>query len=145
MPSQTLTLLQASQVVDVALEKARELNCKPLTVAVLDAGGHLLALKREDGSAIMRPQIAQAKAWGALGMGHGGRELSRRAAEAPAFFAALTDISGGRIAPVPGGVLIRGQDGSVIGAVGISGDHPDKDEACAIHAIETAGMAADGG
>src|SRR5712675_477875 len=100
---QPLTLLQASRIVDVSLEKARELKCKPLTVAVLDAGGHLLALKREDGSSIMRPQIAQAKAWGALGMGHGGRELSRRAAEAPSFFAALTDISGGRIAPVPGG------------------------------------------
>lgn len=114
-----------------------------MTVAVLDAGGHLLALKREDNSGILRPQIAQAKAWGALGMGHGGRTLAERAAIAPAFYAALTDISGGRIAPVPGGVLVRNAQGDVIGAVGISGDHPDKDEACAIHGIGSVGLHAD--
>lgn len=140
-----LRLTQASKIVDAALEKARELNCKPLTVAVLDAGGHLLAFKREDDSGILRPQIAQAKAWGALGMGAGGRALAIRAAEAPAFFAALTDISGGRIAPVPGGVLVRNEEGRVIGAVGVSGDHPEQDEACAIFGIGQAGLAADGG
>ena len=134
---QSFTLDQASTIVDAALAHARELECHPLTVAVLDAGGHLLALKREDGSGILRPQIAQAKAWGALGMGHGGRALAERAAIAPAFYAALTDISGGRIAPVPGGVLVRDAQGDVVGAVGISGDHPDKDEACAMHGIDS--------
>ena len=114
-----------------------------MTVAVLDAGGHLLALKREDGSGILRPQIAQAKAWGVLGMGHGGRTLAERAATAPAFYAALTDIADGRIAPVPGGVLVRNAQGFVIGAVGISGDHPDKDEACAIRGIDSVGLRAD--
>jgi len=140
-----ITLEQASKIVDAALEKAREINCKPLTVAVLDAGGHLLAFKREDGSSIMRPQIAFAKAWGTLGMGIGGRALAARAESHPSFFAALTDISGGRIAPVPGGVLIRDDEHIVIGSVGISGDLPGQDETCAIHGIESAGLTADAG
>src|SRR6266480_2356855 len=110
----TLTLAQASIIVDKSLEKGRELGLKPLTVAVLDAGGHLTALKREDGSSLLRPEIAGGKAWGALGMGFGGREFARRAAANPAFIQALSAASGGRIIPVPGGVLI--------GAVGISGD-----------------------
>ena len=108
-------------------------------------GGHLLVLKREDGSGILRPQIAQAKAWGALGMGHGSRTLAERAASAPAFFAALADISGGRIAPAAGGVLIRDASGWVIGAVGISEDLPDQDEACAITGIGSVGLSAEGG
>ncbi len=140
---QQLLLSQATLIVDTALAKGRELDCHPLTVSVLDAGGHLLALKREDRSGILRPQIAQAKAWGTLGMGHGGRTLAERAAAAPAFYAALTDVSGGRIAPVPGGVLIRNETGDVLGAVGISGDHPDKDEACAVAGIAAAGLVAD--
>jgi uncharacterized protein GlcG (DUF336 family) len=141
-----LLLTDACKIMDAALLKARELNCKPLTVAVLDAGGHLLAFKREDGSSILRPQIAHAKAWGALGMGMGGRALAERAAAAPAFVAALSDISGGRIAPVPGGVLVRNGRGHILGAVGISGDHSDKDEACAIAGVNSiAGLSADGG
>lgn len=140
-----LLLSQAAKIVDLALEKGRERQCKPLTVAVLDAGGHLLAFKREDGSGILRPQIAQAKAWGALGMGHGGRALAERAAMAPGFFTALASISEGRMAPVPGGVLIRDAGGYLIGAVGISGDMPDQDEACAIFAIDAVGLRAEGG
>lgn len=141
----TLTLEAAATIVDAALEKARETRCAPMTVAVLDAGGHLVSFKREDLSGILRPQIAQAKAWGALGMGVGSRALGERAAAAPAFFAALTDISAGRIVPVAGGVLIRNHANRVIGAVGISGDHPEKDEACAVYGIETAGLEADAG
>jgi uncharacterized protein GlcG (DUF336 family) len=140
-----LSLTQASAIVDAALEKARAIGCKPLTVATLDAGGHLVALKREDNSSILRPQIAQAKAWGALGMGAGGRALAERAAAAPAFFAALTDVSGGRIVPVPGGVLIRDDQNYVLGAVGVSGDNPEHDETCAIFGIQQAGLVADGG
>ncbi|MGQ7932270.1 GlcG/HbpS family heme-binding protein [Paraburkholderia sp. D1E] len=142
---QKLSLTQASAIVDAALDKAREQRCHPLTVAVLDAGGHLVAFKREDGSSILRPQIAQAKAWGTLGMGHGGRSLAERASTAPAFFSALTDISGGRIVPVPGGVLIRDDAGDVLGAVGISGDHPDQDELCAVYGIKCVGFQADVG
>jgi uncharacterized protein GlcG (DUF336 family) len=141
-----LLLADACRITDAALAKALELGCKPLTVAVLDAGGHLLAFKREDGSSILRPQIAHAKAWGALGMGMGGRALAERATVAPAFVAALSDISGGRIAPVPGGVLVRNDRGHILGAVGISGDHSDKDEACAMAGINSVtGLSADGG
>jgi uncharacterized protein GlcG (DUF336 family) len=141
----TLILNSASAIVDAVLRKARDLGCAPMTVAVLDAGGHLLALKREDDSGILRPQIAQAKAWGVLGMGAGGRTLAQRASAAPSFFAALSDISDGRIVPVAGGVLIRDVLDRVIGSVGVSGDHPDKDEACAVFGIEEAGLRADAG
>src|SRR5262249_50239277 len=114
-----VSLAHASLIVDKALEHGRHLKLKPLTVAVLDAGGHLVALKREDNSSLLRPQIACGKAWGVLGMGFGGRELARRAAAAPAFVTALTAASEGRIVPVPGGVLIRDHAGTIIGAVGI--------------------------
>jgi uncharacterized protein GlcG (DUF336 family) len=142
---QALSLSQASRIVDLALERGRAINCMPLTVAVLDAGGHLLVLKREDGSGILRPQIAQAKAWGVLGMGLGGRALAERAQVAPAFFAALGDISGGRIVPVPGGVLLRDERNEVVGAIGISGDKSEVDEACAVFAVESVGLKADVG
>src|SRR4051795_5965237 len=117
----SVTLAQASIIVDTALQKGRETNCAPLTVAVLDAGGHLIAFKREDRSGILRFDIAFGKAWGALGMGFGSRTLFERAANTPQFFNALAVASGGRMVPNPGGVLIKGADGDVIGAVGISG------------------------
>ena len=140
-----ISLSQASTIVDVALKKARETNLAPLTVAVLDAGGHLVALKREDGSSLLRPQIATAKAWGTLGMGFGGRELARRAAANPTFFATLTELAGGNMVPVQGGVLIRDPAGPLLGAVGISGDRSDLDEACALAGIAAAGLVADPG
>jgi uncharacterized protein GlcG (DUF336 family) len=140
-----LTLHAAALIVDEALKRAGELNLKPLTVAVLDAGGHLIAFKRQDTSGILRPDIAQGKAWGALGMGLGGRELAKRADHAPAFYTALASVSGGRMIPVPGGVLIKDGEGDVVGAVGISGDLPDNDEACAVHGIRQAGLEAEPG
>ena len=139
------TLAQASTIIDKALEKGRELGFKPLTVVVLDAGGQLRAMKREDGSSLLRPEIAGGKAWGALGMGFGGREFARRAAANPAFIQALTAASGGRIIPVPGGVLIRDAAGEIVGAVGISGDTSENDEACAVYGIASAGLLADTG
>ncbi|HEV7445102.1 MAG TPA: heme-binding protein [Steroidobacteraceae bacterium] len=141
----TLTLESAARIVDGALEHAKTLKLKPLTVAVLDAGGHLVAFKRQDRSGILRPDIAQGKAWGALGMGMGGRALAERAQQAPAFFVALASASGGRVIPVPGGVLIKSATDEIIGAVGISGDHPEKDEACAIYSIELVGLVAQPG
>ena len=141
----SVTLAQASTIVDVALKTAREMKLAPMTVAVLDAGGHLVALKREDKSGILRHDIAYGKAWGALGMGFGSRTLFERAADTPQFFNALFAASGGRVVANPGGVLIRNGDGDVIGAVGISGDAADKDEACAIAGIEAAGLQADPG
>jgi uncharacterized protein GlcG (DUF336 family) len=140
-----VTLAQASLIVDKALEHGRSLKLKPLTVAVLDAGGHLVALKREDNSSLLRPQIAGGKAWGVLGMGFGGREFARRAAAAPAFIGAIIDASEGRIIPAPGGVLIRDGSGAIIGSVGISGDVSEQDEACAVAGIRAAGLAPDTG
>ena len=135
----TLTLSVADLIVDKAMEKGRELKLAPLTVIVLDAGGQTKVLKREDGSSLLRPEIAMGKAWGTLGMGFGGRELARRAAKTPAFFGALSDMSGGRMVPVPGGVLIRSDSGDILGAVGVSGDASEKDEICAVHGIRVRG------
>jgi uncharacterized protein GlcG (DUF336 family) len=140
-----LTLAQASTIVDVALKKGRDTQCAPLTVAVLDAGGHLVAFKREDRSGILRFDIAYGKAWGALGMGFGSRTLFERSANTPMFFTALAAASQGRLVPNPGGVLIKDAGGDTIGAVGISGDTADKDEACAMAGIEAAGLKADPG
>ena len=137
----SVTLAQASTIVDVALKRGRETNCAPLTVAVLDAGGHLVAFKREDRSGILRFDIAYGKAWGALGMGFGSRELGERAGKNPLFFGVLATVSHGRLVPVPGGVLIQDANG-VLGAVGISGDTSDKDEVCAVAGIEAAGLKA---
>jgi uncharacterized protein GlcG (DUF336 family) len=143
-----ITLRQASTIVEGALQKARETGCAPLAVAVLDDGGHLKAFAREDGAGIVRPEIAMGKAWGALGMGMGSRAFARRVTEQPqqqAFFAALNAMSGGRVVPAAGGVLVKDAQGGVVGAVGISGDHSDKDEACALAGIAAAGLAGDTG
>ena len=105
-----------------SLAKAHDLGLKPMSVAVLDAGGHLVAFNREDRSSILRPQIAHAKAWSAVGMGMSTRALAERAASHGAFVAALGPISEGRIAPVPGGILILDKDGNTLGSVGITGD-----------------------
>jgi uncharacterized protein GlcG (DUF336 family) len=134
-----LTLAQASLICDKALEKARAMQLRPLCVAVLDDGGNLKALKREDGASVLRPAIAIGKAWGAVGMGESSRSLANRLKERPAFLAALSDMSGGKVVPVPGGVLIM--DGSeLIGAAGASGGTADEDEACVIAGIQAAGL-----
>jgi len=141
----SLTLAQASTIVDVALKTGRDANFQPLTVAVLDAGGHLVAFKREDKSGLLRFDIAFGKAWGALGMGFGGRTLAGRAPKSQLFFTTLAAASGGRFVPVIGGILIRDGAGDVIGAVGISGDVSENDEKCGIAGVEAAGLKADPG
>ena len=142
---QELTLDIASQIVDKALEKRKEMGFAPLTVAVLDAGGQLKVLKREDKSSLLRPEIAIGKAWGVLGMGLGGRELNRRATKVPIFYNALSDMSGGRMVPVPGGVLIRSDKKDILGSVGISGDTSENDETCAVYGIQSVGLVPDTG
>jgi uncharacterized protein GlcG (DUF336 family) len=139
-----IDLVHATIIVDEALAQGRTLGLPPLTVAVLDAGGCLVSFKREDGSSLLRPEIAQAKAWGALGMGIGSRAIAQRASVAPAFVAAVNALAGGRLIPVPGGVLIR-SGSAIIGAVGITGATSDQDEACAVAGIEAAGFTADTG
>ncbi len=136
-----VTLAQADRIVDGALERGRELGCQPLTVAVLDDGGHLVAFKRQDGSSIMRQQIAFGKAWGALGVGKSSRGLEQMAKDRPHFISAAVAASEGRLVPVAGGVLAVGDDGVVVGAVGISGDTSDRDEDCVKAGIVAAGLA----
>jgi len=140
-----ITLAQATSIVDAALKKARELKQLPQTVVVLDAGGHLVAAKREDGSGIIRFEVAVGKAYGALGMGWGSRTMMERAAQNPNFLTSIAAASDGRVVPDPGGVLIRDGDGAVIGAVGISGDAGENDEVSAVAGIEAAGLKADPG
>jgi uncharacterized protein GlcG (DUF336 family) len=142
---QYLTLEIANKIIDVALKKGHEIKLAPLSVAVLDAGGHLIAFQREDRSGIMRFDIAFGKAWGALGMGLGSRALFDRSSKQPLFITALTAASHGRVVPNPGGVLIKDSEGNVVGAVGISGDTSDNDEICCVAAIEAAGFRADTG
>ena len=141
-----LTLEQASAIVDAALAKGRALALSPISVAVLDDGAHLMAFKREDGpGAALRPAIAIGKAWGAVGMGMPSRSLEKRALERPHLVEALVAASGGRLVPVAGGVLIRDADGEIIGAVGVTGDTSDNDEACAVAGIESARLVPDTG
>ena len=135
-----LTLEKASKIVDQALAKAREMKIRPLCVAVLDDGGHLKALKRDDGASLLRPTIAIGKAWGAIGMGESSRHLGNRLKDRPAFLGALSDMSGGKVVPVPGGILLMDGD-TIIGAVGASGGSADEDEACALAGIQAAGLA----
>jgi uncharacterized protein GlcG (DUF336 family) len=134
------TLAQAEAIASATLDQGRTVGAAPLTVAVLDAGGHLVVLKRADGSGILRPQIAQAKAWGALGMGFSSREIGRRAEAQPVFFASLAAVADGRFAPAAGGILVRDADGALLGAVGVSGDVSDVDEQCALAGVAAAGL-----
>jgi uncharacterized protein GlcG (DUF336 family) len=140
-----LTLSQANMIIDVALAEGRKQQFAPLVVAVLDAGGHLVAFKREDGAGFARFDLAYGKAWGSLGMGFGSRELAERAARFPTFVAAIASATQGRMVPSPGGVLIVDTDGNVVGAVGVSGDIGDNDERCAIAGITAIGYSAHGG
>jgi uncharacterized protein GlcG (DUF336 family) len=140
-----LDLHSASQIVDAALAYARRRGLAPMTVAALDARGAVVALKMENGSSLLRPEIASGKAWSALAMGFGTRNLAGRAEKLPAFFGALADLAQGRVLPVPGGVLVRDETGAIAGAVGASGDIADNDEACVVTGIEAAGLRADPG
>ena len=138
-----LTLADADNIIDAAIAKGRELDLGRLAVVVLDDGGHPIAMKREDGSEFMRPGIANAKAWGALGMGLPSRLLYERAKKLPVFMGALSEISDGRLVALPGGVIIRDDDGVILGAVGVSGDTSEPDEVCAVAGVEAAGLQAD--
>lgn len=143
-PGSGIGLDEADRIATAVIEWGRGRETGRLTVAVLDAGGHLVVLKRDDGAEFLRPDIAISKAWGALGMGIPGRLLAEKAAKAPAFVASITTMSQGRVVPVPGGVLIR-REGVVVGAVGVSGDTSDVDEEAAVAAVESVGLMADHG
>ncbi|MEC7049627.1 MAG: heme-binding protein [Pseudomonadota bacterium] len=138
----TITLSQARQVVDASLAKGRELGLKPLSVVVLDTRGSLVAALSEDGCAQLRPKVAHGKANAAIGLGMGTRALMDRAEQQAYFVQAVNGVLGGDMVPVPGGVLIRTAEGELVGAVGISGDTSDNDEAAALAGIAAAGLTA---
>lgn len=141
----SIDLETATIIVDAAIARGRELGFLPLTVVVLDDSGTVKAMKREDGASLMRPDIAMGKAWGCLGFGAGNRVLHGRSETTPVFVNSLIEMSGGRIAPMPGGVLIKNADGRIIGAAGVTGDTGDNDEICAVVGVEAVGLTPDTG
>ena len=137
-----ISLKDAQKIIEGCLKKARDENLKPITIAVLDTRGILVSLAMEDNSSLIRPDIAFAKAWGCVGIGFSSRKIRELYGEQPEqthFFNAARAISGNKIAPSPGGIMIKKGD-HVIGAVGVSGDLPDRDEICAIAGVEAAGL-----
>ena len=140
-----ITLADAQVIIEHGLAHARAEAFPPMTIAVLDAGGSLVAYVREDGSSLLRERIARGKARGALNMGVGSRALAARAESHPHFVNALVALAEGDLVPVAGGVLVRDQAGGLVGAVGVSGHRPDDDEACAVRGIEASGLKADPG
>lgn len=140
----SLTLAQAQTIAGAALRKGRELALKPLTVAVLDSGGQLVALLREDGASNLRPAIAIGKASGALALGISSRKIADMAAERPTFVSSLAGIAAGGIIPAAGGVIIVDAAGAAVAAVGVTGDTSDNDESCALAGIAAAGLTAQG-
>ena len=136
----TITLAQASTILDAILEEARVQQAQPLAIIILDPGAHPVAFAREDGASLFRFDIARAKASGALGLGADTRVIATRAVSNPTFFQSVVAVTGGQLALSPGGVIIRDVEGRMIGAVGTSGDTGDMDEACAIAGIAAAGL-----
>lgn len=137
-----LDLETARAVVAGARAHGSSAGFKPLTVVVLDAGGHVVAVEREDGSSMARFEIGYGKAHGALALGLGSRAIMARAEQQPYFIASVTAAVGGALVPVPGGVLVRDGSGTLLGAVGVTGDTSDNDEAAAVAGIEGAGLTA---
>lgn len=140
-----ITLEQARAIIASALAKASDAGLKPLAVVVLDAGGHTTAFERQDGASAMRFKLAHGKAYGAIAMGLGSRALYERAQKQPYFIDAMNALADGALVPVPGGVLIRDGEGTLVGAAGVTGDNSDNDEMCAIAGVEAAGLVADTG
>lgn len=135
-----VTLEQANTIIAAGQAKGREMGIGPLTIVVLDDGGHLVSMQREDKSGILRFEIAFGKAWGGLAIGRSSRANEADILTREHFGVALAAASNGRIIPVAGGVLIMDSDGNVAGAVGVTGDSSDNDEACAVAGIHAAGL-----
>ena len=135
-----ITLSQARVIVAETLKMGRKLDLKPLSVVVLDSGGHVKAFEREDGASPGRFAIAHGKAYGSIMLGIAGRAQLQRAESQAYFMDAMNGLFGGRMVPVPGGVLVRNDAGAIIGAVGVTGDTSDNDAAAALAGIEAAGL-----
>ena len=136
----SLTLDQAQQIISAALAASRQAGYKPMGIAVLDDAGHLKAFAREDGASMFRFDVAQAKAWGAVGMGASSRVLGQRAKDNPNFFVSLAATANGRFLPQTGAVLIKNAEGQLLGAVGASGGTGDEDEAICMAGVAAAGL-----
>ena len=135
-----LTLAQANALIDAAFAKGTELSLKPLTVTIHDPGGHLIACQRQDGASNMRVKLAGGKACGALALGVSSRTIGDMAVDRPHFIAAVDTMSEGGMVPAAGGVIVCDADGTVLGAVGVTGDTSDNDEACALAALAALGL-----
>lgn len=142
---ENISLDAAAEIAKLSIAHARAQNMAPIAVAVLDVRGTLKAFLAEDGTSLLRFDIAFGKAWGALGMGYGGRMLQQRSANTPLFYNALHAMTDGKVVTVPGSVMIRNAAGEVVGVVGISGETSENDERCAVAGIEAAGLVADTG
>jgi len=138
-----LTLKQANTIIEKALEKAREMKIKPLSVVVLDDAGNVRSAQREDGASMFRFDVAQGKAWASVAMGVSSRALLKRAKDNPNFFITLAATAKGKFLPQTGGVLIKSEKGEILGAAGASGGTGEEDEAACVHGIEQAGLAPD--
>ena len=137
-----LSLTQANALIETAFAKGAELGLKPLTVAVLDPGGYLISAQRQDGTSNVRVKLAQGKAAGALALGVPSRAIGKMAEERPHFIASVRELGEGGLVPAAGGVIICDGDGTILGAIGVTGDTSDNDEACAFAAIEKLGLTA---
>jgi uncharacterized protein GlcG (DUF336 family) len=137
-----LTLAQANELISAAFAKGAELGLKPLTVTVHDPGGHLIACQRQDGASTMRVKLAAGKACGALALGVSSRKIGEMALERPHFIAAVDTMPDGGMVPAAGGVIVADAEGTILGAIGVTGDTSDNDEACALAAIERTGLKA---
>lgn len=140
MSDYRISLAQANTVIEAAFAKGREAGMKPLSCVVVDAGGHVIAFQRQDGTSFLRLDIARGKAAGALALGVNSRRLGEMAAERPSFIASLGHLTPGGLAPVAGGVIVIGPDKLPIGAVGVTGDTSDNDEVAAVAGIKAAGL-----
>lgn len=139
----SITLEQAHRIVESASTHARSINAAPLTIAIVDAGGHLKTLSRQDDASALRPEVATAKARTAINLGKSSRKVAEDAAQRPAFVGSLSSLAAGNIIPAAGGFRILDEQGRVVGAVGITGDTSDRDEECAVAGVQAAGLVAE--
>ena len=139
----TISLAQAEKIIDAAIARGTELNCRPLSVIVVEPGCKVKAFKKEDGASMIRFEMAYGKAYAALSLGRSSKLVRERASERPIFMRYLIAASGEQIFPEGGGMLIRDDNGDVVGAVGVTGDTEDFDEELAVHGIHAAGLKTD--
>ena len=139
----TITMAQADRIIDAAIARGVELNCRPISVIVVEPGCKVKAFKKEDGASMIRFEMAFGKAYSSLALGRSSKLVRVRAQEKPIFMDYLIATSGGEMFPEGGGLLIRDADGEVIGAVGVTGDTEDRDEELAAHGIHAAGLKTD--